>query len=193
MALSLTAMIVAAFGWLVPVAGALLQEAIDVAVILNALRALGRGERRPPTLPGAVSERLQAEHLELQPLLDRIRTLAERLDGLPAADARTELGEVHRLLHDELLPHELREEADLYPTVAGLMGGRDPMAAMSRTHREIIHLVGLYGRLVGDWPDEGPDPVLIGDLRRVLFGLEAILRLHLAQEEEIFDTVTQAS
>jgi heavy metal translocating P-type ATPase len=193
MALSLTAMIVAAFGWLVPVAGALLQEAIDVAVILNALRALGRGERRPPTLPGAVSERLQAEHQELQPLLDRIRTLAERLDVLPAIDARTELGEVHRLLHDELLPHELREEADLYPTVAGLMGGRDPMAAMSRTHREIIHLVGVYGRLVGDWPGEGPDPVLIGDLRRVLFGLEAILRLHLAQEEEIFDTVTQAS
>ena len=34
------AMIVAAFGYLPPVEGALLQEAIDVAVILNALRAL---------------------------------------------------------------------------------------------------------------------------------------------------------
>jgi len=40
MALSLAAMGVAAFGYLPPVAGALLQEAIDVAVILNALRAL---------------------------------------------------------------------------------------------------------------------------------------------------------
>jgi P-type E1-E2 ATPase len=37
---SLVAMGFAAFGFLVPVAGALLQEAIDVAVILNALRAL---------------------------------------------------------------------------------------------------------------------------------------------------------
>ncbi|MGL6280721.1 MAG: heavy metal translocating P-type ATPase, partial [Gaiella sp.] len=37
---SLIAMVVAAFGYLTPVAGALLQEAIDVAVILNALRAL---------------------------------------------------------------------------------------------------------------------------------------------------------
>ncbi len=35
-----TRMIAAAFGLLPPVAGALLQEAIDVAVILNALRAL---------------------------------------------------------------------------------------------------------------------------------------------------------
>lgn len=38
--LSAMAMIAAAFGYLPPVQGALLQEAIDVAVILNALRAL---------------------------------------------------------------------------------------------------------------------------------------------------------
>jgi heavy metal translocating P-type ATPase len=38
--LSIAGMIVAAFGYLPPVQGALLQEAIDVAVILNALRAL---------------------------------------------------------------------------------------------------------------------------------------------------------
>ena len=40
--LSLAAMFAPAFGFLPPVAGALLQEGIDVAVILNALRA-----RRP--------------------------------------------------------------------------------------------------------------------------------------------------
>jgi len=40
MGLSLAAMGVAAAGYLPPVAGALLQEAIDLAVILNALRAL---------------------------------------------------------------------------------------------------------------------------------------------------------
>ena len=38
--LSMLAMIAAAFGLLVPVQGALLQEVIDVAVIFNALRAL---------------------------------------------------------------------------------------------------------------------------------------------------------
>ena len=40
MGLSLAAMGVAAFGYLPPIAGALFQEAIDLAVILNALRAL---------------------------------------------------------------------------------------------------------------------------------------------------------
>jgi cation transport ATPase len=38
--LSVLGMIAAALGYLTPVQGALIQEAIDVAVILNALRAL---------------------------------------------------------------------------------------------------------------------------------------------------------
>ena len=37
---------VAAFGFLTPVAGAFVQEAIDIAMIINALRALRNGERR---------------------------------------------------------------------------------------------------------------------------------------------------
>ena len=40
MGLSIAAMAVAAFGYLPPIAGALFQEAVDLAVILNALRAL---------------------------------------------------------------------------------------------------------------------------------------------------------
>ncbi|WFP65034.1 heavy metal translocating P-type ATPase [Mesorhizobium sp. WSM4904] len=43
LALSGAAMVAAAMGHMTPVAGALLQEGIDVAVILNALRALGDG------------------------------------------------------------------------------------------------------------------------------------------------------
>ncbi|WP_285797339.1 heavy metal translocating P-type ATPase [Micromonospora sp. NBRC 107095] len=46
MGLAVVAMIAAAFGLLPPVAGAFLQEGIDVAVILNALRALGSGRTR---------------------------------------------------------------------------------------------------------------------------------------------------
>ena len=41
--LSLVGMGFAAAGMLTPIAGALIQEAIDVAVILNALRAAGAG------------------------------------------------------------------------------------------------------------------------------------------------------
>lgn len=44
MGLSLVGMMAAAFGYLTPVQGALIQEVIDIAVILNALRALGDGK-----------------------------------------------------------------------------------------------------------------------------------------------------
>jgi heavy metal translocating P-type ATPase len=49
--LSVAGMIAAAFGYLTPVQGAILQEAIDVAVILNALRALRISPQFSPTGP----------------------------------------------------------------------------------------------------------------------------------------------
>jgi len=54
--LSVIGMIAAAYGYLTPVQGAFLQEAIDVAVILNALRALRITPHEPTTSkPKAVS------------------------------------------------------------------------------------------------------------------------------------------
>lgn len=53
LALSLSSMVAAALGHLSPLQGALLQEAIDVAVILNAMRALGGTKPlREPEVPG---------------------------------------------------------------------------------------------------------------------------------------------
>jgi hypothetical protein len=72
-----------------------------------------------------------------------------------------------------------------------LLGDRDPMAALSRRHREIVYLVNVYGRLVADLPPQGGGPALWSDLRRVLFSLEAILRLHIDQEDEVYDIVGQ--
>lgn len=59
MLLSVVGMVLATFGLLPPVAGAFFQEAIDVAVILNALRALGGGGelRVPGATPAVVPAR----------------------------------------------------------------------------------------------------------------------------------------
>lgn len=50
--LSVMGMIAAAFGYLTPVQGALIQEAIDIAVIFNALRALRIQPAGPEPMPG---------------------------------------------------------------------------------------------------------------------------------------------
>jgi hypothetical protein len=80
-----------------------------------------------------------------------------------------------------------------HPRLATVLGGRDPLAAVSRTHREIAHLARRLHRLAADLPPEGPAPDDLVELRRVLYGLEAILRLHFAQEDEIYDSVAAAA
>jgi cation transport ATPase len=81
MSLSLLAMLAASAGWLAPVAAALVQEVIDVAVILNALRALRSGNPRiRHQIPAAVGRELHHGHVELGHGLDRLRSIADALD-----------------------------------------------------------------------------------------------------------------
>jgi heavy metal translocating P-type ATPase len=187
MGLALAFMFGGAFGLFRPVAGALIQELIDVASILNALRALGGGSRpsggRETT---DVAERFRAEHREFAPELVRVRWVADRLGQLPPDEVRRELEAVHGFVVERLPQHEEEEEAAVYPVVARLMGGEDPMSSMARAHIEISHLARVFRQLLHDLPEEGPTPDDLVDLRRVLYGLHAILRLHFAQEEEAY-------
>jgi heavy metal translocating P-type ATPase len=188
MGMSVVVMVIAAFGYLPPTLGAVVQEGIDVAVILNALRALGGYGRAAPAggREARLSQRFRAEHQELLPVVNRNRTVADRLDASDAAAALADVRAVHAFLVDDLLPHEANEEASFYPVIAETLGGEDPTAAMVRGHVEIAHLVRVLGRLLDELPPEGPGADDLPELRRVLYGLYAILRLHFAQEEEAY-------
>jgi heavy metal translocating P-type ATPase len=176
-----------AAGLFTPVAGAVIQELIDVAAIVNALRALGGGRQPRREGPGSdVAERFRREHREFAPELARIRSTADRLDTLAPAALRTELETIAVFLTERLPRHEDEEEATVYPLVAMLSGGEDPMASMARAHVEITHLTRVFRQLLDELPPEGPGPEEIVDLRRVLYGLHAIVRLHFAQEEESY-------
>lgn len=64
------------------------------------------------------------------------------------------------------------------------------MAAMSRTHREIHHFARMLERSVQDLNrGEALDQERIRDVRRLLYGLDAVLQLHFAQEEELYATM----
>ncbi len=185
MGLSLAAMAVAALGYLPPPAGALLQEAIDVLAIAIALRALLPGRRHTVVLPPAdlaTARRLYAEHQAVRPLVERVRTVADALstNAADVAGARQLLVE----LDSDLLPHEHAEEQLLVPLMTRALGGPDPTGALSRTHAEIEHQISRLRRLLDELTDARPEPEDIVELRRLLYGLYAILRLHNAQEEE---------
>ncbi|MDA1062485.1 MAG: hemerythrin domain-containing protein, partial [Chloroflexi bacterium] len=88
-----------------------------------------------------------------------------------------------------VLPHERVDERELHPELAAALPGDDPLAAMSRSHSEIFHLVRMLDDLRADAGEEGLAVELLPDLRRVLYGLYAVLRLHFAQEEELYHSL----
>jgi len=188
MSMSIAAMLVATTGVLPPVLGAILQEAIDVIVILNALRALTGGTEEAVRVPGwaELSAHLRHEHRNLGPTIGGIRPLADRLGAMPAAQAMAELEEMRAFLVDDLAPHEREEDRVVFPRIAQALGNDDLTVGLHRTHTEIFHLIRYIDRLVRELPASGPGPEDLTDLRRLLYGLDAILRLHIAQEEELY-------
>ncbi|MEZ0357384.1 heavy metal translocating P-type ATPase [Mycobacterium sp. SA01] len=196
MTLSLLAMGVAAFGWLPPAAGALLQEAIDVAVILNALRALRGNPAVGVALPHeteALLLRFAAEHDVLRDALSQLRDAASQLDSQRDGPAIDALDRAYRFLTDQLLPHEDAEQNDLYPALAGPLGSTEATATMSRTHAEIHRLTDRIGNHLELARNAGAVQFdQLDDLRACLYGLHALLRLHFLQEEENYFTLTDA-
>ena len=188
MAMSLAAMGAAAAGLLPAVWGALLQEGIDVAVILNALRALrpGAGGTRLAAADAALTRRFQGEHETIRAAIEQLRVVADTLGLSAPGEAMTRVKDAHRLLVEQIEPHEQAEEAELYPALDRLLGGTEPTATMSRAHAEITHQIRRLGQLIDDIGDDPPDDADLADLRSLLYGLHAILRLHTAQEDESY-------
>jgi len=191
MGLSLLAMLAAALGWLPPLQGALLQEAIDVAVIFNALRVLRLRPLRAShyRLSAQQTLQLQAEHQALAPLLSQLDSLISQLHSQPVTSLLPRLDALALNLTEQLLPHERADDRELYPALAGLLGGDDPLAALSHTHREIFRLQHLYSLSLAHLRQQPEDTQALHELQRLLHALEAILRLHFAQEEEIYQSL----
>jgi len=185
MGLSLAAMGAAAVGLLPAVWGALLQEGIDVAVILNALRALHPPgpDVRMTAAHTALTRRFRTEHQSIRTDIEELRAVA---DTLEAPAAMTRVRQVYDKLTREVWPHESAEETELYPSLNRLLGGVDPTAPMSRAHAEIAYQIARLGRLIDEIGTGTPGDADIADLRSLLYGLYAILKLHTVQEDETY-------
>jgi heavy metal translocating P-type ATPase len=187
--LSGVAMAAAAFGWLSPVAGALTQEVIDVAVILNALRALkpGHGVSQPAMSANVVSE-LHEDHQRLETSLDRLRQIADSLDDATPETAVESIAEANRIVATEIIAHERVDENSIYPRLSCVLSDRYGLYAMSRAHREILHLGKLLARLSDGLQPKGADRYLIRDAQRIIESIDSLVRIHNAQEEEIYES-----
>ncbi|MBV2364145.1 heavy metal translocating P-type ATPase [Streptomonospora nanhaiensis] len=194
MGLSLAAMVAAALGYLPPVAGAVFQEVVDVAVILNALRALASGGwRRPPALRREEADlvrRLDAEHRALWPRIERLPQAADSVVRLPPGRLGPVAEELADFL-DDLVRHERTDERKLYPAVDRALRTSEATATMSRAHAEINAAARRVQELLPRLADTGTDEER-HRAAELLLGLHALLRLHFAQEEENYHALATA-
>ena len=196
MGLSLVAMGFAAVGWLVPAVGALLQEAIDLAVILNSLRALrtARGSTTHLSHHGEeLVRRFAGEHDRMRDDLSILRDAAQQISAGDRDAALVTLRAGDGFLQHTLLPHEDAEDSALYPELARPLGSAEATATMSRMHAEIrrlaqrLHSHREIAEAAGTVTPEQSD-----DLLACLYGLHALLCLHFVQEEENFFVLAPA-
>jgi heavy metal translocating P-type ATPase len=190
MTLSILAMLACTFGWLTPVPAAIVQEVIDVAVILNALRALspGRGTARR-SMTAEAGRELHHNHVALIGNLDRLRSIVDALDDAVPERAATLIAAANRIVQDQVVVHERDDEGNVYPQLAKVLRESHGLSAMSRAHREILHIARLLGRVAEDLPTEKVDRYLIRDAQRLIEAVETLVRLHTAQEEDIYEAV----
>ena len=120
-------------------------------------------------------------------MLDRLREIADELDDAGAARAATLIFEADRIVAQQIVEHERADESAVYPRVARFLADRHGLGAMSRAHREIIHLARLLRRLVDGLSTADIDRYLIRDAQRIIESIEALVRIHNAQEDDIYE------
>ena len=163
---------------------------IDVAVILNALRALNPGyEHAGQTMTEAAGRELHRNHLTLIGHLDRLRSIVDALDDAIPEGAAALIGEANQVVQEQVVAHERDDEGHVYPQLAKVLRESHGLSAMSRAHREILHLARLLARVAEDLPSEKIDRYLIRDAQRLIEAVETLVRLHTAQEEDIYEAV----
>ena len=133
----------------------------------------------------AATRPIRDEHRELLPHVEQLRAAADGVGHIPGEVLRRKLEAANEFLTHHLIPHAMAEDAVLYPAVDRLMGGAKATATMSRDHVEVVRLTNELGTL-RVFHDAEPDAARANDLRRVLYGLYALVRTHFAKEEEIY-------
>jgi hemerythrin-like domain-containing protein len=119
--------------------------------------------------------------------------LLRHVDGMPATadllltadgdEIRRAIDELSSFLTGTLVPHVEAAEQTLYPVLERLFQNRHSMAPMRREHAEVRRLVGELARMCATLD---PSRHTVGRtlaLRRVMFQLYALLKIHLAEEE----------
>lgn len=133
-----------------------------------------------------LTQPLRDEHKELFPHVDRICQVAELIGAVSIGEVRTGVEEVYDFLANHLKPHAEAEDAALYPVVQQMLGSPEATKTMSRDHVEVGRYIEELAVLKAELTGEPLMPAQATALRRVLFGVYGLVKVHFAKEEEVY-------
>jgi hypothetical protein len=131
------------------------------------------------TLPRVAHE----HHERLIKHVDEMPAVGDLILTAPETELQPRLDELGAFLSGTLIPHMDVAEPTLYPELERLLQNRHSMTPMRREHAQIRQLVAEYTRLKGLTRDAKHSLGKAVTLRRLVFQLYALLKIHLAEEE----------
>ncbi|NXY98497.1 hemerythrin domain-containing protein [Streptomyces sp. BR123] len=133
-----------------------------------------------------LTQQLHDEHADLLPHIERLRTVADTVGRTTPEALGTALAGLQRFLAHHLIPHAEAEDRVLYPAIDRVMGAAEATATMSREHVEVGRLARELDTLREAVDRDGLNDERQAALRRVLYGLYTLVKVHFAKEEEIY-------
>jgi hemerythrin-like domain-containing protein len=134
----------------------------------------------------SITQTLRDEHRELYRQIELLRQTADVINESLTTQAHDRIELSYSFLTRQLTAHAKAEELALYPMVQQIMGSELSTATMVRDHLEVARLTDELGSLRVHPSTLTVTSIQAAALRRVLYGLFALLKLHLAKEEEIY-------
>jgi len=116
-------------------------------------------------------------HDEFRAWTDQLRSTARRLPTLDTSARLAAVADLVTFLHEEVEPHTRIDEQVLYPELDARLGSPLAAAALAYDH---LAIRAWIAKLASADEDD------IETLQELLYGLDALIRVHLWKEDELF-------
>jgi len=130
-----------------------------------------------------LTETVHEHHVHLIAGVDAILATAQMVGTVPCEELRPHVLEARTFLDGTLLPHMEAAERAVYPRLESALSDAHALAPLRREHEEVRQLTAELGRLCDAHQDGVYRRGEALALRRVLYRIFALLRVHLEEEE----------
>jgi hypothetical protein len=124
----------------------------------------------------SAEQQFKAAHRQFTAWTDELRLAARRLPGLSSAERVVVIGDIVAFLQDNIEPHTRIDEQVLYHDAAVRLGSPLVTAAMAYDHLAIRTWIAKLAEA---------DEEDIDTLQELLYGLDALIRVHIWKEDEL--------